>query len=99
MQAGVCVSSALAPPRRPRRLRRRRQTPFAPVTNGSATSAVPLAIQSRLSVFQVLVDEGNGHAALADGRGDALDRAESYVAAGEDAGDTRLQEIRVAFEP
>jgi hypothetical protein len=34
------------------------------------------------------MDEGDGHAALADGRRDALDWAESYIAAGEDAGNT-----------
>ena len=47
---------------------------------------------------QVLVDEGDRHAALADGGGDALDRAEADVAAGEDAGHARLEQVRVAVE-
>lgn len=42
--------------------------------------------------------EGDGHAALADGGRDALDRAEADVAAGEDARNTRLQQVRVAVE-
>ena len=42
--------------------------------------------------------EGDGHAALADGGGHALHRAEAHVAAGEDARDARLQEVRVALE-
>src|SRR5262249_36320222 len=46
----------------------------------------------------VLVHEGDRHAALADRRGNALHRAEPDVAAGEDAGDARLEEVRVAVE-
>ena len=48
--------------------------------------------------LQELVDEGDGHAALADRGGDALDRAEADVAAREDARNARLQQIRVAIE-
>jgi hypothetical protein len=47
---------------------------------------------------EVLVHEGDRHAALADCRGDALDGAESDVAAGEDARDAGLEEVRVAVE-
>ena len=51
-----------------------------------------------LLLAQVLVDEGDRHAALADRRGDALDRAEADVAAREDAGDARLEQVGVALE-
>ena len=42
--------------------------------------------------------EGDRHAALADGGGDAFDGAEADVAAREDARDARLEEVRVAVE-
>ena len=42
--------------------------------------------------------EGDGHAALADRCRDALDGAEPDVAAGEDAGDARLEEVWVPVE-
>jgi len=42
--------------------------------------------------------EGDGHAAVADRRGDALDRAGADVAAGEDPGHARLEQVRVALE-
>ena len=44
------------------------------------------------------MDEGDRHAALADGGRDALHRAVPDVAAGEDAGDARLEQVRVALE-
>src|SRR5262249_60299182 len=44
------------------------------------------------------VPAGGRHAALAGGRRDALHRAESDVAAGEDPGDAGLEEVRVAVE-
>jgi hypothetical protein len=43
-----------------------------------------------------LVHEGDRHAALADRRGYAPDGAGANVAAGEDAGDARVEEVRVA---
>jgi hypothetical protein len=49
-------------------------------------------------VPQVLVHEGDSHAALADRRRNALDGTESDVAAGEDARDARLEEVRVPVE-
>ena len=49
-------------------------------------------------VLQVLVDEGDRHAPLADRGGDALHRREPHVAAGEDARDARLEQVRVAFQ-
>src|SRR3954453_534946 len=42
--------------------------------------------------------EGDGHAALADRGGDALDRGGADVAAGEDARDARLEQMRVPLE-
>src|SRR6185437_3566464 len=51
-----------------------------------------------LRLAQVLVHEGDRHAALADGRRHALDGPEADVAAGEDAGDARLEQVRVALE-
>ena len=42
------------------------------------------------------MNEGDGHAALADGSGYALDGAEPNVTAREDAGNARLQEVGVA---
>ena len=49
-------------------------------------------------VLEVLVNEGDGHAALAHGRGDAFDRTEPDVAAGENARDAGLEEVGVAVE-
>src|SRR5262249_11655643 len=49
-------------------------------------------------VPEVLVHEGDRHAALADGGGDAFDRAEPDIAAREDARDARLEQVRVAVE-
>src|SRR6185437_13978606 len=40
---------------------------------------------------EVLVDHADGHRALADGGGDALDRAGAAVAYGEDAGEAGLE--------
>jgi hypothetical protein len=42
--------------------------------------------------------EGDGHAALADGSGDALHRAEPDIATREDARNGGLEEVRVALE-
>ena len=50
-------------------------------------------------LLEVLVHEGDRHAALADGRRDPLDRPAANVAAREDARHARLQEIRIAVEP
>src|SRR4029453_2694968 len=47
-------------------------------------------------VLQVLMHERDGHAAFADGGGDALDRARSNVTASEDARHARLEQIRIA---
>jgi L-histidine N-alpha-methyltransferase len=51
-----------------------------------------------LRLPEVLVHERDRHAALADGCGDALDRAQPNVAAREDPGHGRLEQVRVAFE-
>ena len=51
-----------------------------------------------LGVAQVLVHEGDRHAALADRCRYPLHGAEPDVAAGEDARDARLEEVRVPFE-
>src|SRR5512134_1116463 len=55
-----------------------------------------LASRPRPGLLQELVDEGDGHAALADRGGHPLHRAAADVAAGEDAGDAGLEEVRVA---
>src|SRR5215208_2934618 len=47
---------------------------------------------------EVLVDERDRHAALADGRRDAFHRAEPHVAAREDPRYARLEQVRIAFE-
>ena len=49
-----------------------------------------------LRLAEELVHEGDRHAALAHGRGHALDRPGADVAAGEDAGDARLEQVGVA---
>ena len=54
---------------------------------GVAIAAAPRGQASAsLRLRQKLVHEGDGHAALADGRRNALDRAQPHVAAGEHAG-------------
>src|SRR3954453_5164548 len=52
----------------------------------------------RAGVAQVLVHERDRHAALADRGRDALHGREPDVAAGEDAGHARLQEVGVALQ-
>src|SRR6187399_829413 len=47
--------------------------------------------------LQKLVDEGDRHAALADGGGAAFDRAETHVAAGKDPGDIRFEQVGLAI--
>jgi len=47
---------------------------------------------------EVLVHEGDRHAAFADRGRDSLHRAEADVAAGEDARHARLEEVRVALD-
>ena len=42
--------------------------------------------------------EGDRHAALADGGGDALHRARAHVAAREDARHARLEQVRISVE-
>ena len=44
------------------------------------------------------MDKGEGHCALADGGGDAFDRSVADVAGDEQAGLTRFEEQRRAFE-
>src|SRR3954452_13929761 len=73
-----------------------------PVMPCSSTSGDPVPARSmspRLDagVLEVLVHEGDGHAALADRGGDALDRSVADVAAGEDAGHARLEQVGVAL--
>ena len=68
-------------------------------TGAGATSTSSRSGSRRGSRFaQVLVHEGDGHAALADRCGDTLDRAEAHVAAREDARHARLEQVRVALE-
>src|SRR5262249_48725220 len=49
-------------------------------------------------LVEVLMHEGDGHAALAYRSGDALDGTEPDVSTGEDARDARLQKKRVPVE-
>src|SRR5437867_12827790 len=53
---------------------------------------------TRTKSSPVLVHEGNGHAALAHARGDALDRSVADVACSENAGHARLEQIRIALD-
>ena len=72
-------------------------SPPPPAANGISRRGCARAAPGRLlGVAQVLVDEGDRHAALADRGGDALDRAEAHVAAGEDARDAGLEQVGVA---
>ena len=78
-------------------------THVASALAASAASVYAMKMRGRLTLAsgsllaaQVLVHEGDRHAALADRRGDALDRAEAHVAAGEDAGHARLQQVGIA---
>ena len=67
---------------RPPRVRPDGSPRVAPARYGAGSEAI---------VPQVLVDEGDGHAPLADGGGDTLDGAETNIAAREDARDARLE--------
>src|SRR5579862_9914596 len=61
--------------------------------------AVPARRPSgRFQLPQVLMDEGNRHAAFANRGGDPFHRAEPDIAAREDAGRARLQQVRVTLE-
>src|SRR3954470_1945991 len=62
------------------------------------SSAPFLRAQAGFRVLEVLVHEGDRHAALADGRGDALHRTEPHVAGRKDARDARFEEVWVALE-
>src|SRR4051812_21555313 len=66
----------------------------------SALFGLPtMALSERgLGLFQVLGSERDCHASLADGGGDALDRAGPDVPGGEDAFNAGLEQIRVAIE-
>ena len=65
--------------------------------NSSRSSSRPQPrVRSRSSLPQVPVHEGDGHGALADGRGHPLHRVRPDVAGDEDAGEAGLQEARVA---
>ena len=66
--------------------------------DGHARIVAHAGCATRARIPEVLMHEGDRHAALADGGGDALDRAEPHVAAGEDAGHARLEQVRVAVE-
>src|SRR5438309_10725942 len=48
-------------------------------------------------VAQILVNERDRHAAFADRRRDTLDRAETHVAAGEDARNAGFEKIGIAI--
>ena len=72
----------------------------SPARTGAGATSTRSRSGSRRSsrLAQVLVHEGDRHAALADRRGNALDRAEAHVAAREDARHARLEQVRVALE-
>ena len=46
-------------------------------------------------LLQVFVDESDRHAALADRGGNAFDRAQPHIPAGENTGDTRFEEVGI----
>jgi hypothetical protein len=46
-------------------------------------------------VLQILVDESDRHAAFPDCGRNALDLARPYIAAREDAGDARFEQVRI----
>ena len=71
--------------RRPAPNQPRSQRPWAGQLGGHRRRLFRRGRVLGVGVAQVLVHEGDRHAALADGRGDALDRAEPDVAAREDA--------------
>ena len=54
--------------------------------------------QRLMHARQILVDEGNGHAAFAHTRGHAFDRAMAHIAGGEDAGHAGFQQVRIALQ-
>src|SRR5262245_22845641 len=51
--------------------------------------------RSAANLVEVLMHEGDGHAALAHRSGDALDGTKADIPTGKDARDARLQEERV----
>src|SRR5947209_15655554 len=63
-----------------------------------AASLASLPGRYLLQLGEVLVNERDRHAALAHGRGDALDRAVTHITGGEDAGRARLEQIRIALQ-
>src|SRR5437762_3377882 len=67
-------------------------------TRSSLTPSRLAAFVPCFGLLEVLVDEGDGHAAFADGRSDAFYGRGADVAAREDAGNARLEEVRVAVE-
>jgi hypothetical protein len=81
--------SATAAHSRARRRRGRRTGRRAQVGDGDG---------GRVMRRQVLVDERDGHRALADRARHALDRARAHVAGHEHAGHARLEQVRVALE-
>src|SRR6185437_1580692 len=57
-----------------------------------------LADGAAFGLPEVLMHEGDRHAALADCGGNPLHRTVTHVTTGEDAGHARLQQVRVAVE-
>src|SRR5206468_4447876 len=47
-------------------------------------------------MLQILVDEGDRHAALADRGSNAFDRAQPHVPTGEHTGDARFEKVGIA---
>ena len=62
------------------------------------TVAGDLLLGPRVRLLQVLMYEGDRHAALADGGGNTLYGGEPDVAAGEDARGAGLEQVRIAVE-
>src|SRR5581483_104266 len=69
-----------------------------PIGRAARPTDPPAGLGPAVRLLQVLVHESDRHAALADRGGDPLDRAVADVAAGEDAGAARLEQLRVAVE-
>ena len=75
-----------------------RQCPTAAQKSAAALLPPHTSGRSASRSMEEMVDEGDRHAAFADGRGHALDRAEPHVAAGEYARHAGLQQEGIALE-
>ena len=95
--------SAITSPGSARRRRRRprptRASCSSSRSSNRSTARSSAAVSARRSCLdQVLVDQRDRHRALADGAGDALDRARAHVAGDEHAGHAGLEHVRFALE-